>query len=101
MVRIKFHSDRDRVKGNYLLATSSITRRLRGQVFEVAEHDLKLLDECRVPYSIIPNPDLNESDEEVRDLITVGLALPEYSRTDPTIRATVISARKVSLPQKD
>jgi hypothetical protein len=73
MVRIKFHSDQDRVKGNYLLATSSITSRLKGQVFEVAEPDLKLLDEYRVSYSIIPNPDLNESDEEVRDLITVGL----------------------------
>ena len=72
MVRIKFHSDQDRVKGNYLLTTSSITRRLRGQVFEVAEHDLKLLDEHRVPYSIIPKTDLNGSDEEVRDLITVG-----------------------------
>lgn len=71
MVTIKFNSDQDRVKGNYLLVTTSITRRLRGQIFEVGERDLKLLDENNISYSIIPR--LSESDEEVRDLITVGL----------------------------
>jgi len=71
MIRIKFVSDQDRIRGNYLLATSSITRRLRGQIFEVSDRDLKLLDDHRISYSIIPK--LSESDEEVRDLITVGL----------------------------
>ena len=71
MVTIKFNSDQDRVKGNYLLVTTSITRRLRGQIFEVSERDLKLLDDDNIAYSIIPR--LSESDEEVRDLITVGL----------------------------
>ncbi len=71
MVTIKFKSEQDRVKGNYLLVTTSITRRLRGQIFEVGERDLKLLDDHNISYSIIPR--LSESDEEVRDLITVGL----------------------------
>ena len=71
MIRIKFVSDQDRIRGNYLLAKSSITRRLRGQIFEVRDRDLKLLDDNRISYSIISK--LSESDEEVRDLITVGL----------------------------
>ena len=71
MVTIKFNTDQDRVKGNYLLVTTSVTRRLRGQVFEVRERDLELLDDHDISYSVIPR--LSESDEEVRDLITVGL----------------------------
>jgi hypothetical protein len=39
MVRIQFATDRDRIEGNYLLATRSAVRRLRGQVFEVADND--------------------------------------------------------------
>lgn len=53
MVRIKFATDQDRIQGNYLLATHSIVRRLRGQVFEIAEHDLKLLDEHEIHYHLI------------------------------------------------
>jgi hypothetical protein len=73
MVRIQFSSDEDRVKGNYLLATNSIVRRLRGQVFEIAERDLKLLDEHRIHYTILPIPEPSGSDQEVRNPLTVEL----------------------------
>ena len=39
MIRIRFPTDQDRVQGNYLLATQSVVRCLRGQVFEVSEAD--------------------------------------------------------------
>jgi hypothetical protein len=52
MIRIQFSSDQDRVEGNFLLATQSIVRRLRGQVFEVEERDLKLLDDHQIRYTV-------------------------------------------------
>ena len=55
MVRIQFPTEQDRVKGNYLLATLSVVRRLRGQIFEIAARDLKLLDEHQIHYTILPN----------------------------------------------
>ena len=57
MVRIKFDTDQDRVQGNYLLATHSIVRRLRGQVFEIAERDLRLLDEHEIHYTVLSIPE--------------------------------------------
>ncbi len=73
MVRIQFSSHDDLVKGNYLLATKTIVRRLRGQVFEIAERDLKLLDEHQLHYTILPIPDPCGSDQEVRNPLTVEL----------------------------
>jgi hypothetical protein len=73
MVRIQFSSDEDRVKGNYLLATNSIVRRLRGQVFEIVERDLKLLDEHQIHYALAPIPQPSGSDEEIRNPLTVEL----------------------------
>jgi hypothetical protein len=52
MIRIQFLTDSDRVHGNYLLATKSVVRRLRGQVFEVSEAGLKLLDDHHIPQSV-------------------------------------------------
>ena len=57
MVRIQFPTDRDRIDGNYLLATRSVVRRLRGQVFEVAERDLEPLKEHRIAYTVLPIPE--------------------------------------------
>ena len=57
MVRIQFPTDRARIDGNYLLATRSIVRRLRGQVFEVVERDLELLNEHRIAYTVLPIPE--------------------------------------------
>jgi hypothetical protein len=56
MIRIQFTSDEDRIRGNYLLATKSFVRRLRGQIFEIAESDLKLLDEHQLHYTLVPVP---------------------------------------------
>ena len=70
MVRIKFSSDQDRVKGFYLLITHSIVRSLRGRIFEIAEQDLKLLDEHQIHYSILPIPEPTGADEEVRNPLT-------------------------------
>jgi hypothetical protein len=73
MIRIQFSSDRDRVQGNYLLATKSVVRRLRGHVFEIDEADLKLLDDHQVAYQVLPIPHPSASDQEVRNPLTVEL----------------------------
>jgi hypothetical protein len=73
MIRIRFPTDQDRVRGNYLLATKSIVRRLRGQVFEVSEAALKLLDDHHIPYQTLPIPEPSGSDQEVRNPLTVDL----------------------------
>jgi hypothetical protein len=73
MIRIQFPTDQDRVRGNYLLATRSVVRRLRGQVFEVSEAALKLLDEHHIPYQALPIPEPSGSDQEVRNPLTVEL----------------------------
>jgi len=54
MVRIQFCTDQERVRGNYLLATHGVVRRLRGQIFELAERDLKLLDKHQLHYTLVP-----------------------------------------------
>ncbi len=54
MIRIRFPTDQDRVRGNYLLATQSVVRCLRGQVFEISEAARKLLDEQHIPYQTLP-----------------------------------------------
>ena len=71
MIRIRFSSDQDRVKGNYLLTTNSIVRRLRGQIFTVSERDLKLLDDHQIAYTVLPQP--KGSDQTVRDPVAAEL----------------------------
>ena len=61
MIRIKFVTDKDRIKGNYLLATKTVVKRLKGQIFEIAERDLRLLDENKILYQVLPIPDLCEA----------------------------------------
>ena len=73
MVRIKFATEKDRIKGNYLLATNTVVRRLKGQIFEIAERDLRLLDENKILYKVLPIPDPGEADEAVRNPLTVEL----------------------------
>lgn len=62
MIRIQFPTDRERVQGNYLLATKSVVRRLRGQIFEVSEAALKLLDDHQIPYQVLPIPEAAPSE---------------------------------------
>ena len=73
MIRIQFATDQDRIQGNYLLATNSVVRRLRGQVFEIAERDLKLLDQHEIHYTVLPIPEPSGADQEVRNPLTVEL----------------------------
>ena len=73
MIRISFPSDEDRVQGNYLLATSGVVRRLRGRIFETTERGVKLLDEHRISYTVLPIPEPSGADQEVRNPLTVEL----------------------------
>ncbi len=73
MIRIRFATDRDRIQGNYLLATSGTVRRLRGQIFEITKRAQELLDEHQIPYTILPIPEPTGSDQEVRNPLTVDL----------------------------
>jgi hypothetical protein len=73
MIRIQFPTDQDRIRGNYLLATKSIVRRLRGQIFEVPQAALKLLDDQQIPYQVLPVPEATGSDQAVRNPLTVEL----------------------------
>ena len=57
MIRIRFPTDQDRVQGNYLLATQSVVRCLRGRVFEVSEAALKLLDDHHISYETLAIPE--------------------------------------------
>jgi hypothetical protein len=65
MLRIKFLSDKDCVDGNYILMTHTSAERLRGDVFEIADNDRKLLDEHQLRYAIVPL-EANGADQEIR-----------------------------------
>ena len=73
MIRIRFPTDQARVQGNYLLATKSRVLRLRGQVFEVSEAALKLLDDHHILYQTLAIPEPSGSDQEVRNPLPVEL----------------------------
>ena len=57
MIRIRFSTDNDRIQGNYLLATTGVVRRLRGQIFETTEVGVKLLDEHQIAYTVLLVPE--------------------------------------------
>ena len=73
MIRLRFATERDRIDGNYLLATKSVVRRLRGQIFEIAERDLKMLDDHQIHYTLVPVGEPSHSDQEIRDPLTVDV----------------------------
>jgi hypothetical protein len=73
MIRIQFSTEQDRIQGNYLLATNTVVRRLPGQLFEISERDRKLLDEHQLHYTIVSIPEPSNSDQEVRNPLTVEL----------------------------
>lgn len=73
MMRLKFATDKDRIRGNYLLATNTVVRRLKGQIFEISERDLKLLDENEILYTVLPIPDPDDADETIRNPLAVEL----------------------------
>jgi hypothetical protein len=73
MVRIRFTNDEHRIRGNFLLATNGVVRRLRGHIFEIAERDRTLLDEHQLLYTVVDIPDPTGSDDEVRNPLAVEL----------------------------
>jgi hypothetical protein len=73
MLRIRFTTDEHRIRGNYLLATNGVVRRLRGQLFEIAERDRKLLDKHQLHYTVVRIPDPTGSDDEVRNPLAAEL----------------------------
>ena len=67
MIRVHFATSRDHVQGNYLLTTNTVARRLRGHVFEIAEQNLKLLDEHQLDYTLVPIPEpCGSADDEAQ-----------------------------------
>ncbi len=54
MVRIRFASEDDEVRGFYLLATQASVRSLRGGLYEVTKPRLALLDQHSIKYVVIP-----------------------------------------------
>ena len=65
-IRIKFRSEQECIKGNFVLATNTISRRLRGDIFEIDDCDRKLLDEHQLHYEVLPLPEPNGSDPAIR-----------------------------------
>jgi len=65
MLRIRFVSEKDRIDGNFVLMTNTVSRRLRGDIFEIADADRKLLDEHELHYTVVP-VDTNGQDQEIR-----------------------------------
>ena len=53
MVKIKFKTKEDRIKGFYELATKGMVRSLPNSIFEIADQYLRMLDEANVAYEII------------------------------------------------
>jgi hypothetical protein len=74
MVRIRFSSHEDEVKGYYLLATQARVRSLQGGLYEVTQPRLALLDQHAIRYVVIPATEaaLDET-EAVRNSPTVEL----------------------------
>ncbi len=63
MLRIKFNSEEDEVKGIYELGTKGIVRGLKGDVFEIPNHCKKILDDAGISYHI-----LSEHEEPVGEV---------------------------------
>ena len=61
-IRIKFLSEEERIKGNYVLITNTVSRRLRGDIFEIDDRDRKLLDDHQLHNEVLPLPQANGSD---------------------------------------
>ena len=65
-IRIKFLSEQECIKGNYVLITNTVSRRFRGDIFEIDDRDRKLLDDHQLHYEVLPLPIPNGFDPAVR-----------------------------------
>ena len=74
MVRIRFSSRQDQVKGFYVLATNARLRGLPNGVYEISKPCLELLDQHSIKYAVIPPSEANlDEAEAVRNSPTVEL----------------------------
>lgn len=69
MIRLRFNSDEEHIRGNWILLENTVSRRLRGGIFEIAEEDRKILDAHQLGYTVLP-VDSNETDQAIRIPIT-------------------------------
>jgi len=74
MVRIKFKTKQDQINGFYELATKGRVRSLRGDIFEIADHYLEILNDARIDYEVVQTKKgrLNEA-EAIRNPPTVDV----------------------------
>ena len=74
MVKIRFSSRGDAVKGYYLLATQARVRSLRGGLYEITRPRLALLDQHAVKYVVIsPAEAALDEAQAVRNSPTIEL----------------------------
>lgn len=74
MVRIRFKTKNDRIKGFYELATKGRGRSLPNGIFEIADQYLKILDNAKVAYEIISRKEITDHEAEaIRNTLTVEL----------------------------
>ena len=74
MVRIKFKTTQDRINGLYALATKGRGRSLPNAIFEIADRYLKILDEARISYQVIPSEEaLAGETEALRNSLTADV----------------------------
>ena len=66
IIRIRFLTKEDRIKGSYVLITNTVSRRLRGDIFEIADKDRKILDDHQLHYEIVPVAESDGSDSAIR-----------------------------------
>lgn len=66
MLRIKFDSKEDRIKGFYELALKGIVRALKGDVFETPNYCKEILDKAGISYHI-----LSENEEPLNEAETL------------------------------
>ncbi len=74
MVRIKFKTKRDQVKGFYQLATKGRVRSLPDDIFEIASRYLKILDDAGIAYKVVKvdKGRVNEA-EAIRNSLAVDI----------------------------
>ena len=53
-MRIRFNSEKDCIQGNWVLIQNTVSRRLRGDIFEIADEDRKILDAHKLSYTVLP-----------------------------------------------
>jgi len=69
MVLIKFKTEKDKIEGFYILATEGVVRGLPGNIFEINDNMLTLLEDKNINYTVIQEDIFDEADK-IRDIPT-------------------------------